>query len=411
VSVRQTRCKWPFFWTLIFVLLWACKPPVTTTDGTIVVDTAGPPVDGKPVVLFCDVDDKCQGLVKDPCAVARCDAASKTCVLDSQANGTPCSTGDACVVGQACRDGACQDGDPAPPCTGVVCGTDPCGNICPLCANGAECVDGQCELVSCEGLSWQGCCTADGRVRWCDEGQANELACQGETPVATCGWVANQGLYNCNTQGQASPDEMLPYLCPGESCPPNPCQGRSCGFACGQNCGSCAVDEMCTPSGTCESCACGDKVCGTDPCGASCGECSPVETCVDGSCKAACGDVPDHGCCDGVSGELKQCVSGVLVTTPCDGKSCGWEPTQEHYTCGGEGAGPAEEAPLYCLGTEPQPESPDSTAEPEVTGADAGGGTDLDAETSSASDGNLDTVSPPDGETQEEDAVEDGGDD
>lgn len=215
------------------------KPPV----GVFLLDSHASEVAPPP----CASDDDCMGLAAQVCQRARCGEGS-VCVFEPHRDGSPCSLGDGCIVGMTCLSGECLGGSPKPPCGQTECGIDGCGNACGTCFAGTTCQAGQCMDTSCGGVSWAGCCTLSGTVQWCDEGELNQLDC---APSAKeCGWEQAKGHYDCGTDEAPAQDPSLPYLCLGESCPPEPCEGRVCGHRCGVPCGDC-------PDGT----TCGDGIC------------------------------------------------------------------------------------------------------------------------------------------------------
>jgi hypothetical protein len=228
-----------------FSILWtACPAPPAERDGQalVVFDVH---VEDLAVDLSCEVDEDCYVLGSSACKIARC-GKEGMCVFDDEADGSPCTTGDACLLGQTCSAGVCGDGAAKPPCTQSKCGVDSCGNDCGKCGNGFACEAGNCVAVLCDGIDWKGCCTGTNGVRWCDDGQLLEVPCAASESVAkrACGWDVSKGHFDCTAEGSPSPDVPV-YLCPGSECPPEPCAGMQCGFSCGQDCGSCAEGWAC----------------------------------------------------------------------------------------------------------------------------------------------------------------------
>ena len=228
-----------------WVLLAGCPSEPTVVDGSAVPIFDATIVDDQGAII-CVTDEDCYAMGASPCRSAEC-GSDKVCVWRPSSDGTPCSTGNACVVGQTCSDGNCQGGAPKPPCTNLSCGFDACGNACGSCDPGFGCEQGVCSPVLCQGIEWQGCCTATGTVRWCDDGELLEVACpEGEaSDRQACGWDISKGHYDCGADGPSDPGGTYPYLCPGENCPPEPCGDKQCGFACGQSCGECPADASC----------------------------------------------------------------------------------------------------------------------------------------------------------------------
>ena len=199
----------------------------------------------------CTQDADCFVLGARPCERALC-GSDGHCEWDPDPDGSPCSTGNGCIVGQVCKQGSCDGGEPKPPCTGQECGVDACGNACGTCSGAFTCEEGQCAAVLCNGITWQGCCTGDGTVQWCDDGMLSKIVCpEGMLPERKhCGWDGAKGLYDCGQEEASEPSGSYAYLCPDAECPPDPCAGMNCGYACGQLCGECGALEVCA-DGTC----------------------------------------------------------------------------------------------------------------------------------------------------------------
>ncbi len=123
-----------------------CTNPVaqngaTCSDGNLCTqaDTcqAGLCVGGSPVT--CTAIDACH-------VAGSCDPATGACSQLNALNGTPCSDGFVCTVGDSCQAGVCQSGDCGPNwvCGGgpgdVLCACNPAyvGDLCESCAEGHE---------------------------------------------------------------------------------------------------------------------------------------------------------------------------------------------------------------------------------------------------------------------------------
>jgi hypothetical protein len=195
----------------------------------------------------------------------------------------------ACPVGSECVVGNCEPFC-IPDCAGLECGPDPsCGASCGACPVGSECVEGECVSGEdpCQGVSATGCCV-NGTVVWCDDGALQAIDC---AENQECGWNAEEGFYDCGTDGGASPDLDLPRACCDITAT---CEelGRDCGVhpACSLiSCGECAPGALCSPNGVCEACdpitACVGRACGIGACGIVCGTCTPeAPLCRDGAC-------------------------------------------------------------------------------------------------------------------------------
>lgn len=178
------------------------------------------------------------------------------------------------------------------------------------------------------------------------------------------------------------------------ACADKQCGDDGCGGSCG-NCspyhlcqeGTCSFNGGCAPASTpgCGGCTCEACTCANDPycctgkwdalcvsrCGAQCGGCGTKTECGDGVCEGgescgncvadcgkcplACGAITSAGCC--AESTLLDCDGGELIITNClsDGAdSCGWDPLEGEYVCGGEGADPAGTHPLNCPAAPPQ---------------------------------------------------------
>ncbi|MGM0574707.1 MAG: hypothetical protein ACQEXJ_07355 [Myxococcota bacterium] len=340
----------------------------------------------------CTTDDQCDGLATGACRGAVC-GNDGVCVIGDLPDGTPCDT-DVCLQEQACADGACGGGAPTPAqCDGRECGEDGCGNSCGTCSGEETCNEaGQCTTGgdpawSCDELSFEGCCTDQGAVVWCEEGQVQQLECFADG--GTCGWNGEEGFFDCAAEEMGDPGGSVPYLCPGEACSES-CAERECGYACGEACGTCGEGQVCD-AGQCVACSCDGKACGDDGCGDSCGACGEGEFCEANQCEVCsceglecgenacgescgtCGDgqactaegqcvadpcegVTVVGCCDGST--LWFCSEGQLGSEQCEG-SCGWDPEgadgQGWYDCGATGTDPNGEFPLECPHVDPPP--------------------------------------------------------
>jgi len=273
----------------------------------------------------CRTADDCSELRLTPCQLASCDAETRRCAVSPVLDDTPCSTQNPCMEGERCFRGTCGGGRVvAPACGERECGPDACGNACGSCGAGDACTtEGRCEPDTsdpCMGITFDGCCRADGATVWCDGGALVEVACPSASPAEPrCGWVTSEAYYFC-TDGQEapSPDPAFPYLCPGESCPPDPCAGRECGFACGQPCGTCPdASDRCTPEGSCAP--------------------------------DACGELTLVGCCDGTLSVW--CQDDEVRTQDCASDvppACGWDVSEGWYDCGFTEGDPTGVHPRSC---------------------------------------------------------------
>ncbi len=60
---------------------------------------------------------------------------------------------------------------------------------------------------SCQGITWQGCCTSSGLLAWCEGGELKGGQCSG-----SCGWNPSQGWYDCGYTGE-DPSGQHPGSC------------------------------------------------------------------------------------------------------------------------------------------------------------------------------------------------------
>ncbi len=173
-----------------------------------------------------------------------------------------------------------------PECGEKQCGDDGCGGICGSCPPYHFCQAGACSFNGgCEATNSPGC---------------GGCACE----VCTCA--------------------KDPYCCTGK-------WDALCVTRCGTQCGGCGTKTEC-----------GDGVCEG---GESCSDC--VADC--GKCPLNCGAVTSAGCCAETT--LLTCQDGELTIANClanGSESCGWDPLQEKYACGGDGVDPAGANPLFC---------------------------------------------------------------
>ncbi|MCB9527026.1 MAG: hypothetical protein H6703_03725 [Myxococcales bacterium] len=211
--------------------------------------------------VVCPDDGACiNGECAPPCEIGEC-FGGRVC-LDAHCV-TPCRNTD-CPSGEVCRDGACAD-----PCAGIDC---PVGAACSL---------GRCGPVDC-------------RATGCPDG---ELCRGGECerdPCADAGCGPDQGCY----AGECF-DDCRRIRCPegtlciNGGCTQDPCARVSCPFP--QTCvdGACAEDPCfgvaCPPGSVCRDGRCADDLC----IGVTCPE---GATCLRGRCSGgtAGGGLPDE---------------------------------------------------------------------------------------------------------------------
>jgi agmatine/peptidylarginine deiminase len=301
-------------------------------------------------------------------------AFPKDCVsCDPNCEGKACDQDDGCGMpcgcpqGQVCENSQCVTCEPQ--CEGKVCGDNGCGGTCGECQDGQFCsTDGtkcvQATLTQCLGTQEpsaagcdvvatdQGCCSVEGWVIWCQDGNTYCIPCsQAEDPAyQQCGWSAQASYYDCGTNSNPDPTGTFPLEC--TVCEPS-CAGKTCDQdnGCGKPCG-CPAGQKCEDS-ACVACQpeCDGKQCGPDGCGGTCGDCGEGLACDEqsGQCTDPCMGVTYEGCCDGTV--LKYCEDGQLKGGDCaqtQNPQCGWN-EQGWYDCGASSAAdPSGTFPIDC---------------------------------------------------------------
>jgi hypothetical protein len=260
-------------------------------DGNLCTDDSCDAKDGcvhKPNAEPCDDGNSCT--TGDHCVLGWCKAGgilscddSNPCTTDSCSveegcshfpNSLPCSDGDACTLGDVCKDGLCAPAKPV------------------VCEDLNPCTDNACDKESgCQFLPNQS---------GCDDGNA---CTQGDT---------------CNA-GQCKAG--LPAKCDdGQICTTDTCDPLlGCVFGHNQN--PCDDDDVCTVGDVCKGGLCtpgialvcaDDNVCTDD-------SCNPATGCVHAPNNAPCDDgsqcTIDDACAEG------KCVGGATITCD-DGNSC-----------------------------------------------------------------------------------------
>ena len=223
----------------------------------------------------------------------------------------------------------------------------------------AQCAVGVQIADSCSGFTFAGCCTADNMVHWCENGVVCELDCAPHT-TPTCGWLPDQGFYDCGQAPEPDPSCANSYSCLNGGCLPTDTTG-CCGCACEtcvcdmdsyccetkwdsqcvdkckNDCDGCGSVDGCQTSNSagCDDCSCEACVCAMDAycctvkwddactqecvndCGGECVLCVPDcagKECGDDGCGESCGSCPEGW----------PCQDGICVCTPeCVGKECG----------------------------------------------------------------------------------------
>lgn len=331
----------------------------------------------------------------NPCQQATCDPQTGGCVTSNVGDGTACSTGDKCVVGQTCTAGVCGGGAtvqcPASsnPCQTASC--DPAQGCVTSnvddgtsCSNGDQCVTGMvCHSGACTGGMSVSC-------------PASLNPCEASTcsPSTGCGFVALADGTSCTSDSACiTGTTCTGGVCGGGSgtvCPPPsaPCTVSTCDVTTG--CGSAFAPDGTDPNGDCASVgACANACNGAGACQRTC--VTQGATCSDGSV-CSTGNCVDGVCCDtACDGTCQACnLAGHVGTcTPIDD---GTDPAGE---CGAgsvcDGAGGCRAVPDMALGPDLSTPADLSTAADLAAGsADlAGGGADLSGSGSSGGGADL----------------------
>lgn len=317
--------------------------------------------------LVCDEDqDKCwcddagdcddlEACTQDTCARANPGADAIGCVYDpTPLDGATCDDGNSCTSPDTCAGGTCT-GTPDPCCGDPCCGDPCCGNPC----CGVVCDDGnECTIDSCVGGS---CVYTPEPGKSCDDGNActtsdvcnDQGICDG-TPIV-CNDVNPCTDDTCDSSGVCvfTPDDTNSCddddVCTGiETCvagncvsvdpmecdDENPCTDDSCDPATGcvfapDDTNSCADDDACDGSESCEDGTCVDgtrldcddeNLCTDDSCDSTAGcvftaddtntcadddFCDGIETCNDGECEDGVPPCADDEVCDEDTEECK----------------------------------------------------------------------------------------------------------
>lgn len=271
------------------------------------------------------------------------------------------------ALGAVCFDELNQCLGCTPSCDGKQCGTDGCGGLCGVCADGLTCVNSQCvgddtcadvldcvrnsqapldlsisvclatasptqqseflglatcvqqlcgnfdPFDSCFDTAVQTACLVEYKnclecVPSCGGKQCGPDGCGGNCGVCQDGWDCNDGVCQCAPQ----------------------CGGKECGNdGCGGSCGQCEDGLFCNWNGLCDcTLDCLGRDCGSDGCGGSCGTCSadaycsPGGNCIPFVCQpgsVACdGDIKMICNSDGEWTSLGACATGSF----CQGGQC-----------------------------------------------------------------------------------------
>ena len=286
----------------------------------------------------CSDDDPCTE--NDACIEGICVGTP----IDCPENPDPCLASkcadpDGDGIGQCVDnpvDGECDDGDPCT--TGAICQDGQCGGGTPECVTAADCTDdgNECTTTTCEA----GCCVTANNNNACDDG--NDC-----TTGDTCGGGSCQpGTPDCATAGEC--EEVPDNPCTTDTCDQDGCCQRT------NNTDSCEDGDPCTSGDQCADGACqsGPPECVTTAdcvddgnectdttCEAGCcvttnnnnacddgNDCTTGDTCGGGSCQPGtpdcatageCEEVPDNPCTTDTC-DQDGCCQRTNNTDPCD---------------------------------------------------------------------------------------------
>ncbi|NUN16197.1 MAG: hypothetical protein HUU55_21430, partial [Myxococcales bacterium] len=258
----------------------------------------------------------------DPCVTSQCVATTGECVTAPAPEGTACSDGISCTLGDGCTQGKCVAGtDQCPQCvSSAECAEFDDGNAC----NGAVlCINGKCASLGPVSCPQVGPCLSskcDPATGQCAQSPAPQgtscddfNAC---TVADTCSNGVCQGgkLKNCDDKNPCTFDECSPKT-------------GTCQHMTAPDCGGMCGDGTCGPQDSCTTCP---EDCGFCPDECGDGECTPNEDCL--VCPVDCGNCGAE-CGDGFCGPDENCKSCQKDCGPC-GVGNGCEAT-EGPGCGG----------------------------------------------------------------------------
>ncbi|MCO4762094.1 MAG: hypothetical protein KC502_11355 [Myxococcales bacterium] len=356
----------------------ACEPKTGKCIGTKEADGKACDADGS----ICTEGDACKGGActtgakancddKNPCTTDSCDKAAGCAHIANQAS---CDAdGNACTVGDGCKDKLCLKGAKKPCDDSNACTTDSCdpktGNCIFKKESGTKC-DADGSFCTTNDNCKDGVCTKGAALPCDDKNPCTNDACN-----ATAGCVHVANTKPCDADGNPC---TVDDTCSGKACVAGSkkscddgqkCTADSCDPKTGAckhevivGCGGfCKTDAHCDDSNTCTSDKCTDSKCVWTPVSSGCDDgnaCTVKDSCIKGLCsglKKPCGDgnpctndgcLPSSGCvhlnnagpCDDFDGctlsdtckagkcapgTKKQCIDGDKCTTdacnPADG--------------------------------------------------------------------------------------------
>ena len=317
----------------------ACSPATNKCEVVAKSDGTGCDADGKP----CTVGDACKAgacvagkpldcsQAGDACNTAACAADDKggaVCAKTAKPTGTACDDGLYCTDKDACAAGTCKAGAPKACGTGTVCAPVACAedkNQCAVSPAAASvvCDDGQfCSIADhCDGKG--GC--IGGAPKVCDGGICKLGSC-------------NESTDACTTQAAplGSPCEDGNACSTGDVCGATACTagtlksclGDACTLAsCDPKTGQCVPKPK--PTGT--ACSDGDACTDLDACDAA-GKCAPgkAKTCTASVCTLGVCDSQTGACATPPKPDGTLCEDGNSCTSKdnCSGGVC-----KGTYTC------------------------------------------------------------------------------
>lgn len=243
----------------------------------------------------------------NPCQQSVCNPANGMCMASNAPDGTGCSTGNKCQVGETCTAGVCGGGIAlqcpvsSNPCQANTCSPNAgcvTSNLADntACSTGNKCKGGEvCRGGICQGGSSVSC-------------PASLDTCQSPScdPAIGCGFVPVVDGTPCTTSGNG--------MCiTGATCAAGICSGGS-GMSCPPPSGPCTI-RVCTPN----PCDIAFAPAGTDPNG----DCAPVGACANacdgnGGCLQTCVG-PAMGCTADAQCSTGHCADTVCCATACSG--------------------------------------------------------------------------------------------
>ncbi|MBP47299.1 MAG: hypothetical protein CMH53_05120, partial [Myxococcales bacterium] len=302
----------------------------------------------------CKVDPlsiiNCDTSKDGPCVKTSCEPKTGACVGKPAPNGTKCDAdGSLCTVGDSCNEGLCKAGqslacDDNNSCTNDACDSNKgcvySANTTPCDADGDACTVGDsCKDKLC----------IKGKAKVCDDGKpCTKDTCNSKT--GSCG-IDNKGLdgQGCDADGSicTQGDSCVKGVCvagkPADCNDNNPCTDDQCtpkaGCVYSPNSAPCDADgDPCTASDTCSAKACkagpakacddGNK-CTKDSCVGATGACKhEVIVGCGGACKI------DQHCEDNNVRTSDVCKAGKCVWSPASGPCDDGNKCTDKDSCG-----------------------------------------------------------------------------